>query len=229
MEEDFLVANIFRKRKADSKGTQHMAFIEEIDDDVEDFESWQVMSKNRTLEEADGVEYANGFIARSLLTEYPTLANQTQVVMDTSEEGMNKENYIQDLSYGRLLQPTDSWNNAANQLDAYFNHIHNITGRDYGEIGFRNTTDVQKRTIKKLKDQFPDIPDKIIRTYTTKRINIRVKHMQKRLQERKIHKYKIEPKKAMKRKAEKSLGNEAGNERDAIVGKNARKLKHLIH
>lgn len=228
MEESFLLANLFRKRKGDSVGIDHEAIAEETDVDEED--ASMVVSKSRTLEEIDGTEYANGFIARSLLAEYPTLANKTHTVQDPSEEGMNKENYIQDLSYGGLLQPTDSWNSMANQMDACFNNIHNIAGISSNvpeEIGFRNTSDVEKRTIKTLKNQFPDVPDKIVRTYTTKRINIRVKHMKKRLQEQKIHKHKIGTRKAKKRQTD-MPGNEADKERDALVGKNARKLKHFI-
>lgn len=221
LDESFLVTNIFRKRKADCLGTQ--ISINDTNDYEEDFKSWQVDSKNRTLEESDGMEYANGFIARSLLTDYPTLANQTCTVTDASEEGMNKENYVQDLSYGRLLQPTDAWSDRANKLDNYFNYMHNSTDK----IEFRNKKDVAKRTILQFKHRFPEIPDKILSTYTNRRINIRVKHMQKRLQETKIHKYKIGDRKG-KQEATGLHGNKKGKDHDAVVGKNCRKLKHLI-
>jgi hypothetical protein len=223
MEESFLLENLFRMKKTDYEYNEEI--IEQIEND--EGNATTEVSKNRTLEEVDGMEYANGFIARSLLADFPTLANKTRAVQDPLEDGMYKENYVQDLSHGGLMQPTDSWNNMATQMDTCFNDMHNIIGmasETPEEIGFRNTSNVEKRTIKKLKTNFPDIPDKIVRTYTTKRINIRIKHMQKRLQERKIHKHKIANRISKKQGPS---GYQTERERDPIIGKNIQKLKHL--
>lgn len=224
IEEEFVMSRIYRKKKNSSENAGTTDCVYEDDDD----EPWQFVPRERTLEEVDGTEYAAGYVARGLLKEFPDLANYTHS-LEQEAEGVYSENYVQDLSYGGLLQPTESWNNVCNQMNSYFDHIHNKVGPSFTEeVGFRNTKDVQKRSITLMQKQFPDVPEKVIKKYVKNRINIRVKHLKKRLDEKKIHKHKFESKKKPSRK-ESSTNKQYLKERDAALRQNTRKLKHIIN
>lgn len=224
VEEDFVMAKMFRKRKNCKRAGTIDSTVDALSD-VDDDEPWQFVTTDRTLEEEDGAEYLAGFIARGVIKEFPDLANHTYKLHDESKDQLNEENYVQDLSYGGLMQPTEKWQNVFNQMDSYFNHIHNNVGPTTEKIGFQKTKNVQKRSIALIQNQFPDVPEKIVRAYANKRINVRVRHMQKRLQEKKIHKHKFEPKK--KKGKENSLKQQ--KERNPAIAKNERKLKHIMN
>lgn len=225
VDEEFVMARIYRKKK---NSITKVGTPDDLDED-EDDEPWQFVPRERTLEEADGAEYVAGYVARGLLNEFPNLANYTHSLQHGVEEGMCSENYVQDLSYGGLLQPTESWSNVCNQMNAYFDHIHNKVGpSSTEEIGFRNPKDVQTRSITLMQKQFPEVSEKIIKKFVNNRINIRVRHLKKRLDEKKIHNHKFARKKQQRGK-ENTSDKDYHKERNAILRQNSRKLKHIIN
>lgn len=98
------------------------------------------------------------------------------------------------------------------QLESCFNWMHN-TGANSKDVGFRRKEDVTSRTVKKLKNKFPNLPDHVLKSYARKRVAIRIRHMQKQVKEKKIQKFK-NAKKANKRES-------------TVVRKNEKKLKHF--
>ena len=185
--EDYLISKIFQQKKT-NKGKNQRSVDVELSDEEND-EPWEYQPRDYTLEEEDGMHYALGYMARGMRKDFPNLGSFTHQLDDGNTES-NKENYVEDLSFGGLTQPSTDWLNTADRLESYFSYLHN-SGTDCNEPGFRNPKNVRQRTIQKLKSKFPEVPERIIEGYATRRINIRVKHMQKRLQEKKIKTIKI--------------------------------------
>lgn len=222
IDEDYLVSKVFRKAQL------YLGQTTDQDEQSSDEEElpWVYEPKTRELEEADGYEYVMGYIAKSQIKTHPNLGNYTYQLEQDCEPGMNKENYIQDLSHGGLVQPSDEWMEIGDQLDSCFNWIHN-TGPDANQIGFRNKKNVSKRTFLKLKKRFPQLSDHILKTFTKRRVSIRVRHLKKQMQEKKIQKIK---ERSIKKRVTKNtaIDNSNGDERCAIIRKNSRKMKHFI-
>lgn len=209
-----------RNLRSGKLATKRSTTEQTISSDEED-DSWNYVPKERSLEEQDGVEYAMGYIARSVLSANPEMGNYTYKIC--SEEGINSENYVEDLSNGGLVQPSEDWMNTANQMESLFNHIHS-TGEDSSAIDFKQRRNVKSRTIKMLESKFPNVPHNVIKSYATRRINIRIKRMKKQIDEQKIKKYKII--KRRKNKPNNRITNQS-DERCASVRKNQKKIKHF--
>lgn len=195
IDENFVICEIFKKACIDrDEGDSY-----EDDEDV-------VVCKpaDRNLEEEDGFCYAMGYVARKLHDEYPDLGKYTYQLE------AEKENYVNDISYGGLTAPSESWLENAEKMDTCFNALHN--GSD--NIGFKETKNIKKRTTRVLKDKFPDIPEKIVKQFVTTRVNIRVRHTKKKLRETKYMKYKT---------------GHSTDKKSSTVRKNALKLKHFRH
>lgn len=223
IEEHYIMSCIFENKNRRSGKPETKCADEQFTSHDEDDENWIYEPKERSLEEQDGVEYAMGYIARSVLKDNPQMGKYTYKIKDSSEEGLNKENYVEDLSSGGLVQPSEDWMTTADQMESLFNHIHN-TGDDSASIGFKERKNVKSRTIKILKAKFPDVPDKVIKSYATKRINIRIKRMKKQIDELKVKKFKIINRR--KKKFMDQIADES-DKRCATVRKNQKKIKHF--
>lgn len=229
VDEDFIMARLFRKKMNVNTKRKNEDNLNDVDSDDDD-EPWQFVPRESSLEEADGGEYFAGFVARGLLKNFPDLANYTHTLQNEDQDDSRPENYVQDLSYGGLLQPTDSWNNVCSQMDSFFNHVNNKsepTTEDRSIIGFRDPTNVQQRSISRLHKQFPEVPQKIIKKYVDSRINIRVRHLKKRLEESKIHENKIRKKR--RHRGKENAGEAYKKERTPAIRQNSRKLNHIIN
>lgn len=216
IEEDHLITKVFRKASVLSDKKNDNSPVEPAVSDDEDSEPWVYRKKDRELEELDGFEYAMGYMARPFLKEQ--LGSYTHRLKETEESGVNHEHYVQDLSYGGLVQPSDEWIEIGDHLDSCFNWMHN-TGADAEEIGFRIKRNVAGRTMRKLKDKFPGLPDHVLKSYTRKRISIRIRHMQKQVRERKVQKFKNARQNKLKKNENES--------RSAVTRKNEKKLTHF--
>lgn len=142
--------------------------------------------------------------------------NYTYQLESGTEQQFGKENYVEDLSRGGLVQPSEQWEELAEQMEDYFNHIHNL-GKDKEEPGFRDSKNVCKKSIQKMTKQFPDVPADVIETFVKKRINIRIRHLKKQIQEKKHHRFKI-------MKNNKKSKNQ---EKKSELSKNQKKIKHF--
>ncbi|XP_062704502.1 transposable element P transposase [Aedes albopictus] len=220
-EEDYLISKVFRKANIYLENNNE---DDEQSSDEED--SWVYEPNIRELEEADGYEYVMGYIAKTEMKNQSNLGSYTYQLEQECEPEINKENYVQDLSYGGLVQPSEEWLEVGNQLDSCFNWIHN-TGPAGDQIGFRNKKNVNQRTFRKLKQKFPHLPDHVLKNFSKRRVSIRVRHLKKQLQEKKI--LKTKNRMAKKKKTTTAATHSAlVDERSAIVKKNARKLKHFV-
>lgn len=222
IEEDYLIAKVFRKINLSSEKGDENGYESSDEEEL----PWEYEPKIRNLEESDGFEYAMGYIAKSQINERPEWGNHTYQLEHNCEPEMNKENYVQDLSHGGLIQPSDQWLEIGDQLDSCFNWMHN-TGPEGDQIGFRNKQDVSKRTLQKLKKRFPHLSDQVLKNFARTRISIRVRHLKKQSQEKKLQKIKN---RMIKKREKQSAKPDTSNvdERCAIVSKNSKKLKHFL-
>lgn len=212
VEEHFLMSSIFRKKKSPTSNIPG-PHEEETDED----EPWTYEPQRRALEELDGQQYVHGYMAKSLMKNHDWTGNYTHQLDSGTEEHIGKENYVEDLSRGGLVQPSQQWEELADQMEDYFNHIHNL-GADKKEPGFRNSKNVCQQSIHKMSKQFPEVPPEIIEKFVKTRINIRIRHLKKQILEKKIHRFKV-----LKNNKKPKIG-----ERKMELSKNQKKLKHFI-
>lgn len=221
--EEFIMSRLFRNMPMTHDASKPGEEKREDDESSED-ENFHMYKKSRTLAEDDGAQYVWGYIARGSMKTHPDIGSYTHENDDNTEKQLNKENYVEDLSHGGLVKSSETFVDVAEQLEAYFNYIHN-TGKNAEQPGFRNPKGIKARSIRKMTKKFPEVPNDIIKSFVTKRINIRVRHMKKIMLEQKVHKYKI-AKKPLKKPAGQT---NQSDERCAVVGKNKKKLKHFIN
>lgn len=212
VEEHFLMSSIFRKKRESTSDNPDEPHDEETDED----EPWTFQPKRRALEELDGQNYVQGYMAKSLMKNHDWTGNYTYQLESGTEQQFGKENYVEDLSRGGLVQPSEQWEELAEQMEDYFNHIHNL-GKDKEEPGFRDSKNVCKKSIQKMTKQFPDVPADVIETFVKKRINIRIRNLKKQIQEKKHHRFKI-------MKNNKKSKNQ---EKKSELSKNQKKIKHF--
>lgn len=224
VEEDHLITKVFRKANVISNTKKDSNKADDPTDDSEDEEvqPWMYQKKTRELEEADGLEYVMGYMARPHLKDQLGLGCYTHQIEDTEEAGINKENYVHDLSHGGLVQPSEKWLEVGDRLESCFNWMHN-TGAQSEDVGFRRKNNVMSRTMKTLKKKFPHLPDSVLKSYARKRIAIRIRHMQKQIKEKKIQKFKN----SKKNKVKSNLTLTDNERKSAVVRKNEKKLKHF--
>lgn len=153
--EEFIMSRLFRNTL--SKLDEDKSIAKNWEDESSEDESFQLFKKDRTLAEDDGAQYVWGYMARGSMKTFPELGTYTYKNEDDLEMGLNKENYVEDLSHGGLVKSSEGFVHVAEQLETYFNYIHN-TGKEVDHPGFRNPRDVKTRTLRKMVKQFPEVP-----------------------------------------------------------------------
>lgn len=212
VQEHFVMSQIFRKKKEQKSDEAKES------DEEDDIDAWTYQPKRRTLEEIDGQQYVYGYMAKSLMKTKEWCGQYTyQIESSPDESATGKENYVEDLSRGGLVQPSEEWTNVADQMEDYFNFIHN-RGPYNEEPAFRNSDNIFKRTMYKFSKKFPEVPREMMETFVKKRINIRVRHLKKQIQEKKTHRYKVL----------KNNKKQTHTVQKAVLNKNQKKLKHFL-
>lgn len=115
-----------------------------------------------------GVRYVAGWIARKNMKNYPQYALSTFKKLDSDNDN-NKPTWIQHLSNGGLIEPSEDLYGAVLRMDKYFKFYH-------GNM-YRKGDGVIKKFVVFLQTLFPDLPEEIIRTYARIRTFIRIKYL----------------------------------------------------
>ncbi|KAL9698882.1 hypothetical protein quinque_002323 [Culex quinquefasciatus] len=106
VQEHFVMSQIFRKKKEQKSDEAKES------DEEDDIDAWTYQPKRRTLEEIDGQQYVYGYMAKSLMKTKEWCGQYTyQIESSPDESATGKENYVEDLSRGGLVQPSEEWTN----------------------------------------------------------------------------------------------------------------------
>lgn len=152
--------------------------------------------------EKDGLAYIAGYLAKKHRDSHPDLGKYTY----TLNESINQHNYshfpswIQNLSFGGLIQPSDEWLDHVTKMDKYFQKFHKDT--------FYFKKNIIKKTAEYILSKVKDVPKELVKSFCRQRVFVRIKFLN----------VKREQKQAEKRKASSN-----------ILRKNIKKMKKIVN
>ncbi|KAJ8938914.1 hypothetical protein NQ314_011290 [Rhamnusium bicolor] len=142
-------------------------------------------SVSRMASEKDGLLYIAGYLAKKHLKDHPYIGQYTY----ESKEVINLHSYsipswIESLSFGGLIQPSDKWAQQVEKMEKYFNKFH--------KENFRQGKHIVKRTINYITKKVSEmqISHELIKSFCRQRVFIRIKFLNMKRHEYKLGKRK---------------------------------------
>lgn len=124
----------------------------------------------------DALEYIAGYLAKKFQSLLPHIGDFTHV--KRAEHSYNLPSWIEQLSYGGLIKPTEKWLQKIKKWNHYFESHH-------GE-SLRKTTGVVKNLAKKIFKKEKEIPLKVIQVFCKLRTKIRMNFRNLKAKENKL-------------------------------------------
>ena len=129
-----------------------------------------IMSSEKDASEKDGLIYIAGYLGKRHLTKYPHLGQFTYKTDEaTSLHSYNMPSWLQSLSYGGLVQPSNEWVEQVNTMESYFQKFH--------KNKFKRGKGIIARTGKYIRKYLNDIPPELVKEFCRQRIFIRIKFL----------------------------------------------------
>jgi hypothetical protein len=142
----------------------------EIDKDIYPAETTH--SNLDEISSEGGKEYVAGFIARKFMESYPKWISNVNL---SDSSGF----WVHRLSNERLVEPSGLWRAYFLKFDEYFMCLHPIGGANRG-VG------IVKKLAEILLEHFPEVPEEVIKYYSRVRTLIRVKSLNKEIENEKF-------------------------------------------
>lgn len=124
--------------------------------------------------ESEGLKYIAGYVARKFLKDRPDIGSGTK---DINHREI--PSWLQYLSFGAPIEPSDSFFNSIKQLEEQFNKFH-------GKKRIRCGKNVVKRTARFLSKKCDTLDSDVIHEFSRQRIFLRIKYFNVRLQEKSL-------------------------------------------
>lgn len=119
--------------------------------------------------EADGLHYVAGYIAKKFVKKIPELGNYTHELQTKNINNYSVPTWIQHLSFGGLIEPSDMWKKEIQNLEVAFINFHTN-----GNI--RRGKSIIKRTANYLKKESNFFED-AVEEFAKQRVFMRIKHL----------------------------------------------------
>ncbi|CAL8073294.1 unnamed protein product [Orchesella dallaii] len=175
--------------------------ISKIGSDIEStplvFENFGILSR---IEEG-GREYISGFIAGELQKEYPHLSKR-------GAREYRESFWVGRLSGGGLVEPSLPWHDVFKKFDVYFETFHGFSSIYKGSGAYKQLEDI-------LIANFPNIEEKIIKYFVRVRTNIRIAHLNKKIEDDKF-KYQVSRREKVAADGNPEEGNEMSERAEGI-------------
>lgn len=117
--------------------------------------------------EEDGLQYIAGYVAAKFKDKYPDLGDYTHKLQATHDYCI--PSWVQHLSFGGLVKPSDKWMNNFHKIEKHFIEFH---GNDV-----QRGENVLKRTTEYVPRYISDVPFDVVHTCLRTRLFIRIKYL----------------------------------------------------
>lgn len=134
--------------------------------------------------EKDGLAYIAGYLAKKHKESHPDLGKYTYKI----DKGISQHSYshfpswIQNLSFGGLIEPSDKWLDYVNKMDTYFQKLH--------KNNFHFTKNIVKRTTQYILSKVTDVPKELVTSFCRQRVFVRIKFLNIKKEEKQAEKRK---------------------------------------
>lgn len=137
----------------------------------------------REESEKDGLSYIAGYLAKKHREKYPSLGTYTYETKDTTSlHTYAVPSWIQNLSYGGLIEPSETWLAQVMSMEKYFVKLHKET--------FSNPKKIVKNTSNYISNKLKDIPKDLVISFCRQRVFVRIKYLNLKSEENKCEKRK---------------------------------------
>lgn len=119
--------------------------------------------------ERDGLFYIAGYLAKKHREEFPEIGCYTYALDKENIHSYSMPSWVQSLSFGGLIQPSEEWAENVQILEKYFKKFHNAT--------FKKCKHIVKRTTAYLCKHNANLPKKLVESFARQRIFMRIKYL----------------------------------------------------
>lgn len=189
-EEDYLLASVIKQAKLGNiQIKKDVCEISGLDENIDtqsstSSSSFSSSTSDKNESERDGLIYIAGFLAKKHKTQYPHLGEYSHI----TKEAFNFHSYarcpsfIQNLSYGGLIEPSEEWKQQVFKMDKYFQKFH--------KDKFSVKKEIVKKTTEYICSKLVDIPKELVKSFSQQRMFIRIKFLNMKQSEEKQKKRK---------------------------------------
>ena len=181
--DDFLTTHALKRANIKSL---HIPDTPEQPEDISDRDinsassSCMTFSIQRQESEEDGELYLAGYLARKHREDYPHLGQYTYKAQESNHHNYAIPSWLQNLSFGGLTEPSREWAAQALELEKYFKKRH--------KINFKSNHNIVKSTTSYLTKKVPDVPEKLVQSFSRQRIFVRINFLNLKRDEAKLRK-----------------------------------------
>ncbi|KAK3923436.1 Transposable element P transposase [Frankliniella fusca] len=118
----------------------------------------------------DGIQYLAGWVAFKFKKEFPDLGTPTRLVKSGDMNNNQLPTWVQQLSFGGLMQPSSAWLEKAHLMESIFNKLN---GKDSIFKGPNIVATCSRQVLREI----ADVPEKVIHTFILQRTRIRIKFL----------------------------------------------------
>lgn len=127
--------------------------------------------------ERDGLIYIAGFLAKKHKEKYPELGKYTYETQNTNLHDYTLPSFLQHLSFGGLMDPSEEWKAKVFKMDKYFQKFHNDS--------FMVKKNIVEKTTDYLSTKIADVPEELLKSFCKLRVIVRIKFLNKKQEQEK--------------------------------------------
>lgn len=109
-----------------------------------------------------------GFLAKKHIKEFPELACYTRDNEPPNKHSYSIPSWVQSLSFGGLMDPSEEWYQSVLNMDKHFTDIH--------KTGFAFKTKIIEHTTSLITKEIKNVPEILIQAFVRQRVFIRIKY-----------------------------------------------------